>query len=213
MFGIRYIKVDPTVFMLQYVKGDIRREGTGLSFFYYEPKTSIVAVPIVSTDTPFIFNEITADFQHVTIQGQLTYRIADPKQVASLLNFTLDPRNQQYVSDDPEKLAQRIINVTQVLTRSEVKSRDLQTALGVLDTMTQQVLAGLKVSEALSTLGIEILDFVILSLKPTPELPPAPSRILTQPSGALIGKNLSLYLSSANRLSVKHRKLVLWPVC
>jgi regulator of protease activity HflC (stomatin/prohibitin superfamily) len=170
MFGIRYIKVDPTVFMLQYVKGDIRREGAGLSFFYYEPRTSIVAVPIVSTDAPFIFNEITADFQHITIQGQLTYRIADPKRVASLLNFTLDPRTQQYVSDDPDKLAQRIINATQVLTRSEIKSRDLQTALGALDTMTQQVLAGLKVSEALSTLGIEILDFVILSLKPTPEM-------------------------------------------
>jgi hypothetical protein len=37
MFGIRYIKVEPTVFVLQYVKGVIRREGTGLSFFYYEP--------------------------------------------------------------------------------------------------------------------------------------------------------------------------------
>jgi regulator of protease activity HflC (stomatin/prohibitin superfamily) len=170
MFGILYLKVDPTVFVLLYVNGIVRRQGPGLSFFYYEPITSIVTVPVVSADVPFIFNEVAADFQSITIQGQLTYRIADPKRVAGLLDFSHDPITRQYRSDDPDGLPQRIVNVAQVLTRAELKSRELREALGAADLITGQVLAGLKNSTALSALGVELLDFVILSLKPTPEM-------------------------------------------
>src|SRR5262245_52812461 len=107
MFGIRFIKTDPTTYLLQYRKGAVVREGVGQSFFYYAPSTSLVSVPVASTDAPFIFEETTADFQTVTLQGQVTYRVADPKRLATLMNFTLDGRGAGYVSDDPQKLPQR----------------------------------------------------------------------------------------------------------
>src|SRR3974390_2407249 len=100
MFGIKFIKVQPTTYLLQYRRGKIVREGVGLSFFYYSPITSLVAVPVASTVTPFIFQETTADFQTVTIQGQVTYRVSDPNQLASLLNYTLKPNDEAYVSED-----------------------------------------------------------------------------------------------------------------
>src|SRR3954467_14894096 len=104
MFGMRFIKIQPTTYLLQYRRGKIVREGTGQSFFYYSPTTSLVAVPVASTDTPFIFQETTGDFQSVTIQGQVTYRVSDPKRVAALLNYTLDRDGETYVSEDPNKL-------------------------------------------------------------------------------------------------------------
>ena len=72
MFGIRFIKVEPTDFVMQFKGGSIVREGAGLSFFYYAPTTSLVLVPVGSVDVPFIFEEVTADFQEVTVQGQIT---------------------------------------------------------------------------------------------------------------------------------------------
>jgi hypothetical protein len=90
--------------------------------------------------------------------------------VAGLLNFNLNPRTRQYVSDDPDKLPQRIITVTQVLTRAELKGKDLKAALSASDTLTRQVLAGLRASEMVAALGLDILDLAILSLKPTPEM-------------------------------------------
>jgi hypothetical protein len=80
----------------EYRGGQIVREGLGLSCFYYSPPTSLVAVPVVSTDTPFIFQETTADFQAVTIQGQVTYRAGEPKRLAALLNFTLAQDGEKY---------------------------------------------------------------------------------------------------------------------
>jgi hypothetical protein len=74
MFGMRFIKVEPTDFVLQYKRGKVVREGAGLSFFYFAPTTSLVRIPMGSVDVPFIFAEVTADFQSVTVQGQLTFR-------------------------------------------------------------------------------------------------------------------------------------------
>ena len=48
MFGIRFVKVPPTTHLIQYRGGRIVREGAGLSFFYYSPSSSLVAVPVAS---------------------------------------------------------------------------------------------------------------------------------------------------------------------
>lgn len=41
MLGIKFIKVQPTTYLLQYRGGKVVREGTGLSFFYYSPSTAL----------------------------------------------------------------------------------------------------------------------------------------------------------------------------
>jgi len=169
MFGIRFIKAQPTVYMLQFCKGRVIREGVGLTFFYYAPTISLVAVPAASAESPFIFEEVTADFQSVTIQGQVTYRVADPKRLAALMNFTLDARGQGYVSEDPQKLPQRVINVVNVLARAELQRLPLREALRAADTLVQAVRKGLVGSAEIAQLGIEILGLSILAIKPTPE--------------------------------------------
>ena len=63
MFGIKFIKMQPTNYVIQYRKGIIVREGAGLSFFYFSPFNSLVSIPIASVDAPFIFEEVTSDFQ------------------------------------------------------------------------------------------------------------------------------------------------------
>src|SRR4028119_1748503 len=104
MFGIRLFKGQPTEYVIKYASGRAVREGTGLAFYYLSHNTQLVAVPTSSTDGNFIFNEATNNFQAVTIQGQFTYRIAEPRQAASLLNFTREPSRRSYLSQDPEKL-------------------------------------------------------------------------------------------------------------
>lgn len=169
MLGIRFIKVDPTEFVIQFKKGRIVREGVGLSFFYFGPSTSLVRIPVGSVDVPFIFEEVTADFQQVTIQGQLTYRVAEAKKLSALMNFTLAPNGREYASEDPKKLPQRLINHAQVLTRASLKSLRLRDALGQSDALVASLRAGLQSADAISSIGIEILGLSILAIKPTPE--------------------------------------------
>jgi hypothetical protein len=169
MFGIKFIKVQPTTYLLQYRGGKVVREGLGLSFFYYAPTTSLVAVPVASTDVPFIFEETTADFQTVTIQGQVTYRVGEPKRLAALLNYTLTSNGQGYASEDPEKLPERVIHVINVLARAELQKLPLREAIRASDALVEAVDARLRASAEITSLGLEVLGLSILAIKPTPE--------------------------------------------
>ncbi len=89
MLGIKHIKFDSMTYVIHFKNGKTKREGRGLSFFYFSPNSSIVAIPMGSNDLPFIFNESTHDYQTVTIQGQISYKIYAPKTLADILDFTV----------------------------------------------------------------------------------------------------------------------------
>lgn len=169
MLGFKFIKVQPTEYILHYKNGRLVKEGSGLSFYYFSPIASLVRIPVASTDVPFIFEEVTSDFQSVTVQGQITYRISDPKKLSQLMNFTLAANGKDFETDDPQKLPQRLINHTQVLTRSSLKAMPLREALGSSDNMVISLRKGLQSAEAINSIGIEILGLSILAIKPTPE--------------------------------------------
>ena len=166
---LSYIKIPPTQYALHFRQGRVRREGAGLSFFYYSPISSIVAVPIVSTDAPFVFTESSADFQTATVQGQLAYRVTDPKKVASLLDFSLNS-DGQFAGDGPRKLQERLIQYTQVATRAVTQRLNLRELLTGATALGTEVEQSLKSSTALADLGVQVLGLSILSLKPTPEM-------------------------------------------
>lgn len=170
MFGISYLRADPTTYVVHYSKGRVKREGQGLAFFFFAPQSTIVAVPTGTMDVPFIFNEMTADYQQVSLQGQITYRISDPKKMAQQLNFTIEPRSQRHVSDDPEKLGQRVVNLAQVLTRPEIQRLALKDVLVASREVMTAAMAASKGSEVFQTLGVEVLAFTVLAIKPTPEI-------------------------------------------
>jgi hypothetical protein len=169
MFGVSYRKANPTDYVLHYSGGKLRREGAGLSFFYFAPSSTIASVPLASTNVPFVFNEPSVDFQTLTVQGQLTYRIADAKRAAAMLDFTVDAKGK-YMSDHYQKLPERLIYSLQTLVRSETQALPLREALIRGDALSARVLGQLKASPEIAQLGVEILNLAVLSLKPTPEM-------------------------------------------
>src|SRR5438876_6281799 len=126
---LRYFKGQPTDFIIRYAGGRVAGEGRGLAFFYWPYNTQLVAVPTQSLEAGFVFTELTRDYQEVTLQGQVTFRVRDPKAAAGLLHFRIDPRTGAYTSDDPEKLGRRVGNLVQVATRAEVARRPLEEAI------------------------------------------------------------------------------------
>lgn len=169
MLGFQFIKFQPNDYVLRYKNGKIVKEGVGLSFFYYAPLTSLVSVPIGSAEAPFIFEEVTTDYQNITIQGQVTYRIAEAKKIAEYLNFTLDNNGRTYVSDDPKKLPQRVVNVVQVLTKKEIQKLSLRDALTSSEALVGIITEGLKANTEIASLGVEMLGLSILAIKPNKE--------------------------------------------
>jgi hypothetical protein len=169
MFGFRHIKFDSMTYVLHFKNGKTVKEGRGLSFFYFAPNSSIVAIPMGSNDLPFIFNENTFDYQTVKIQGQISYKITDPKALSNTLDFTVNEAGV-YKKNDIEKLNQRIINLAQTSTSSFIHELSLKDAIRSAKQIEGNILEGLMNSETIKTMGIEILGANILAVQTSPEM-------------------------------------------
>ena len=169
MFGLSYAKFDSMTYVMRYKNGRLVREGRGLAFFYGTLGSSIAAVPLGSNDLPFIFNETTADYQSISIQGQLTYRITQPKQLAELLDFTVNSAGI-YKKNELEKLNQRLVNEAQTATSAFVHGLGLKDSVRSNKAIEAEIVAGLQSSAAVALLGIEVLGVNILAVRATPEM-------------------------------------------
>lgn len=156
--------------MIKYGSGRITREGQGLAFFYLKYNTQIVVVPTSSMDANLVFNEVTSSFQTVTIQGQFTYRIHNPKRAAELLNYTMNPFTHTHISNDPDRMAQRITNIIQMETRGEIQQRPLEEVLTQYETIAGKVLERVKNSALLDPLSADLLSVYFIAAKPTSEV-------------------------------------------
>jgi hypothetical protein len=110
------------------------------------------------------------DFQTVTVQGQITFRIVDRKKIAGILNYSLDIKGKGYASDDPKKLPQRVINIVKVLTKKcLLKDCWLERRHQISETLAKGILNDIRKNEEINLLGIEILGLSILAILPNKE--------------------------------------------
>lgn len=169
MLGIKYIKFDAMTHVIHFVNGKIKKEGRGLAFFYFAPKSSIVAIPMGSNDIPFVFQESTADYQTVSIQGQITYQVTDPQKLAELLDFSVDSKGN-YKRNEAEKIPLRLTNEAQTATSELIHNLKLQEAIRSAKEIERFIIQGIQESEAVNLLGIAPISVVVTSLKATPEM-------------------------------------------
>ncbi|MBU5316366.1 SPFH domain-containing protein [Clostridium bornimense] len=170
MLNFKFIKFLPSEYVIRYRNGKIVQEGVGLSFMYFVPNTSVVVVPIASSDIPFMFQETTSDYQTVTIQGEITYKICDYKKIAGILDYTFDLKSRKYVSEDNKKISQRLINITKVLAKKYIENMDIRTAIKYSDKLAKEISEDLQNSKEIENLGIEIMRLSILAINPTKEM-------------------------------------------
>lgn len=208
MFGLNFIKADSSTYLVEFRKGQKAREGVGISFYYFGPASTLVAVPVSSKELPFIFQLQSADFQSLNVQGQLTFHISEPDRAMQMLNFTIN-RKGKYVSDDPQSLEDRVLRNVQVLIRDYMQQLGLRQALvsapGLIDYLKRQ----LSVSEPLNKLGVNVLDVAITAVNPSPETAKAleaevREQLLKESDDAIYIRRLS---SIEQEKAVKEREL------
>ena len=167
---IGFFKAQPTEYAIQFVNGKVRQQGLGIAFTFLKLRTEIVLVPTNAIDAHFVFNELTNNFQEVTLQGQFTYVIAEPLVASNSLNLTIDPRTRRTKSNDLETIPQRISNVIQLATREVLMKLSLVEAISQSNTLSDTVFQSVSSSKVLSDYGVRIQGIHFLSVKPIPEV-------------------------------------------
>jgi regulator of protease activity HflC (stomatin/prohibitin superfamily) len=170
MLGFQFIKTQPTTHLMQYRKGRVVREGAGLSFLYYAPNSSLVTVPLASRDCEFMLELVTSDFQGVTVQGQVSFRVRDPRRTATLMDFSLLANGKGSASEDPRRLGDRVAMQARVIVQQAVQALDLKQALKAPAAIARAAQQQLAEQPEIQALGLEILGVSIVAIKPTPDI-------------------------------------------
>jgi hypothetical protein len=169
MFGVHYLKPSPNTYLIAYRGGRVRREGAGLSMVYFAPTTSLVAVPLADQEAPFALREVSLDFQEVTLQGAVTFRVAAPGTLAQRMDFSLKRDGSGYASEDPVKLAARVLTAVQVQLRHAVQQHSLDVLLREGGRIASEARAALSSDPVLAELGVELVTLSLLAIRPSPE--------------------------------------------
>ncbi len=170
MFGFRYLKSRPTDYVMLYSGGRVRRQGMGLAGFVYVPFTSAAAVPTDARDEIFAVEAMTADYQTITIQGLISFRIRDAAVAASRQDFSINLTTGAHTGEPMKQIVERLRAIAQTACRDALVRSTLDAALNKSDELAQVIMKGIADDKRLAADGVGCDRVLVLALKPTPEI-------------------------------------------
>jgi regulator of protease activity HflC (stomatin/prohibitin superfamily) len=201
----RHLRAEPTSHVLGYRGGALHREGPGQAFWFRAINTAIAEVPIDDREQPFLFHVRSADFQELTVQGAVTYRVVDPQRVAKRIDFTVDLNNGRWTQTPLEQLAGLIMQLAQQFVTDELVRRDVRQILtdGVAP-IRRHIAEGLAAEPALQDVGIEVVAVRVAAVTPTAEM----EKALRQPTRETIQQEADQATYARRALAVEKERAI-----
>lgn len=170
MFGFRYFKARPTDHVILYSGGRVRRQGLGFAGFVYMPFATAAAVPTDARDEIFAVEAMTSDYQTITIQGLISFRIRDAAVAATRQDFSINLATGQHTGEPMKQIVERLRAMAQTACRDALVRSTLDAAMNKSDELSQVIMKGIADDKRFAADGIGIDRVIVLSLKPTPEI-------------------------------------------
>lgn len=96
---VRHVRAVPTSHVLHYHGERLVGSGRGLALWVWPLSESVAELPVDDRDLVLAVHGRTSDYQDVTVQGVVTYRVSEPERLAERVNFAIDLRTGQYVRE------------------------------------------------------------------------------------------------------------------
>ncbi len=111
----RHLRGEPSAHLLFFKNGKLARSGRGLCFGFMPLGASIAEVPLDDRELPFLFHGCSSDFQEVTVEGVVTYRVTAPLVLAERVDFTIDTCKGTFTKQPLDRLALLVTQLAQQL--------------------------------------------------------------------------------------------------
>lgn len=168
---VRHLRAESSSHVLLYRRGTLVRSGRGLAFWFLPMTASIAEVPVDDRELPLAIRARSADFQDVTVQGVLTYRVVDPAALAEHVDFSIDTLRGVHLEQPLEKLALRLSQLAQQHAAEWIGRTPLREVLRDGPAVVRErVHAALSADDAMGAMGLAIASVRISSIAPAPDL-------------------------------------------
>lgn len=171
-FGVfRHLRAEPNQHILHFKNGHLSRSGAGVAYWFLPLSAAMAQVPVEDCQTTFVLNERSADFQALSVQVSVTYRIADPVKACARVNFTIDGNTGLWVQRPLENLATFWLQRSVPTARSHIAQMNLQDAMRHgSDSIRQALVQQLNQDSEVPTMGLQLVSLVIDHIAPAAEV-------------------------------------------
>lgn len=167
---IRHLRSDAGVHVMRFRNGRAVKSGRGLSFWFLPQRASIAELPMDDRDTVLFFKGRSKDFQAVTVQGTLTWRVADPDVLGTRVDFSIDLKSGRHTAKPVEQIDSLLTGISQQLATQYFAQTEVQ---GLLDAGIEPLRARLEAGlggERLAAMGVAIVAIRLAAIAPSAEL-------------------------------------------
>lgn len=202
---LRHLRAEPTNHVLRYRRGELAREGPGLAFWFRAINTAVAEVPVDDRELPFVFHVRTADFQELTVQGVITFRVIDPLLAARRIDFTVDLDTGRHTQAPLEQVAGLLMQLAQQFVIDELVKLELRAILetGVAP-IRDRIALGLAAEPALEELGLEVAAVRVAAVTPTADM----EKALQQPTREAIQQTADEATFRRRALAVENERAI-----
>lgn len=167
---VRHLRGTPTGHILHLRAGKLVHDGTGLSFWFRPLSAVLSEVPVDDRELPLLIHARTADFQNVTVQATVAFRITDPTIAASRLDFSIDPDGGTWRANPLEAIGALLTELAQQHTLDLLAALPLLEALNATAAVRDRVQTGLDTDPRLRDTGLAIVGVRVVAVRPEPEV-------------------------------------------
>jgi len=168
---VRHLRVEASSHVLHYKGSRLKHSGRGLSLWFWPLSESLAEVPADDREISLLVHGRSSDFQDVTIQGVMSYRVADPVRIADRIDFTLDPGTGAFLRQPLEKIAQLLSQLVQQHATDYISLTPIRRILAEGQVQVRILVEhALKEDAELKDMGLVVVSVRIVSVKPNADL-------------------------------------------
>ncbi|WP_300429550.1 SPFH domain-containing protein [uncultured Nocardioides sp.] len=168
---IRHLRGSGTSHVEQIRNGRTVRAGVGASFWFRPLSAVLNEIPVDDRELPLMFHARTSDFQDVTVQATITYRVTDPAAAAGRIDFSIDPDTGLWRSTPLDQVASLLTESAQQYAIDLLATVDLNAAMaGGVGPVRISIADGLAGDARLTETGIAVVGVRVVAVRPEPEV-------------------------------------------
>jgi regulator of protease activity HflC (stomatin/prohibitin superfamily) len=168
---VRHLRGTATVHIEHVRNGKIIHAGTGSSFWFRPLSAVLSEIPVDDRELPLLFHARTADFQDVTVQATLTFRLTDPALAAARIDFSIEPDTGRWRATPLEQVAGLLAETAQQHALDLLAGMALTDALvGGVAAVRAAIAAGIADDPRLVATGIAVIGVRVVAIRPEPEV-------------------------------------------
>jgi len=168
---LRHLRANPTAHIHHLRKGCVVHEGPGIAFWFRPLTAALSEVPVDDREQPLLFHGRTVDFQDVTVQATVTYRVADPLLAASRIDFGIDVDRGTWRAAPLEQVGSLLTELAQQHALDLLAGMTLTQALAEgMIAARERIASGLADDTRLADTGLAMVDVRVVAVRAEPEV-------------------------------------------